>query len=87
MNKGFRFFFSLMLAAALVCGTLGCFAEEAQEWTAGSIVTFGRYPQTKDGTDETPIEWIVLEVDRVNHRALLLSKYGLDMQRNNPPSC
>ena len=38
MKKGFRFFFSLMLAAALVCGTAGCFAEEAQVWIEGSIV-------------------------------------------------
>ena len=53
-------------------------AEEEQAYTAGSIVTFGRYPQTAEGTDETPIEWIVLEVDEENHRALLISKYGLD---------
>ena len=44
----------------------------------GSIVTFGTYPQTKEGTDQTPIEWIVLEYDEANHRALLLSRYGLD---------
>ena len=29
---------------------------------AGSIVTFGTYPQTAEGTDLTPIEWIVLDV-------------------------
>ena len=44
----------------------------------GNIVTFGTYPQTKEGTDQTPIEWIVLDYDKKNHKALLLSRYGLD---------
>ena len=39
-------------------------------------LTFGRYPQTADGTDATPIEWKVLSVQ--GNRALLLSRYGLD---------
>lgn len=43
----------------------------------GDIVTFGRYPQTAEGTDQTPIEWIVLDYDETNHKALLLSRYGL----------
>ncbi len=46
--------------------------------TAGEYVTFGRYPQTKDGKDETPIEWLVLDYDEENQRVLLLSRYGLD---------
>lgn len=45
---------------------------------AGSIVTFGTYPQTEAGTDQTAIEWIVLDYDETNHKALLLSRYGLD---------
>ena len=44
----------------------------------GNIVTFGKYPQTKEGSDQTPIEWIVLDYDEVNHKTLLLSRYGLD---------
>ena len=44
----------------------------------GSIVSFGTYPQMKEGTDQTTIEWIVLEYDETNHKALLLSRYGLD---------
>ena len=44
----------------------------------GGIVTFGTYPQTEAGTDQTPIEWIVLDYDEVSHKALLLSLYGLD---------
>ena len=44
----------------------------------GSIVHFGRYPQTAAGTDMTPIEWIVLDVR--GNKALLLSRYGLDVK-------
>ena len=43
----------------------------------GSIVIFGNYPQTKEGTDHSPIEWIVLDYDESNHRSLVISKYGL----------
>ena len=48
---------------------------------AGDIVTFGRYPQTEEGTDETPIEWIVLDVQ--DGKALLLSRYGLETKQYN----
>ncbi len=51
--------------------------------TIGSIVTFGIYPQTTGGTDQTPIEWIVLDYDETNHKALLLSRYGLDAKPYN----
>ena len=44
-------------------------------------VTFGLYPQTKTGTDKTWIEWQVLECD--GHKALLISRYGLDAQPYN----
>ena len=45
--------------------------------TVGAIVEFGTYPQiTYSGTDNTPIEWQVLDVK--GDRVLLLSKYGLD---------
>ena len=49
----------------------------------GDIVTFGRYPQTAEGTDQTPIEWIVLDYDEKENKALLLSKYGLDVKPYN----
>ena len=51
--------------------------------TLGSIVAFGTYPQTTGGTDATPIEWIVLDYDSKNNKALLLSRYGLDAQPYN----
>ncbi len=43
---------------------------------AGDYVTFGRYPQTAEGNDQTPIEWLVLDVQ--GNKALLLSRYCLD---------
>ncbi len=46
------------------------------EAQAGDTVTFGHFPQTLEGGDDTPIDWIVLEV--VDGKALLLSKYCLD---------
>ena len=44
-------------------------------------VKYGRYPQTSSGTDNTPIEWIVLEVQ--GGKALLISKYALDCKQYN----
>lgn len=71
----------LMIALAV----LAVFAVEAGAMTAyaedlsvGSYVTFGTYPQTAEGNDETPIEWLVL--DCTGDKALLLSRYALDEQ-------
>ena len=47
----------------------------------GDYITFGHYPQTASGTDNTPIEWLVLDVQ--GSKALLLSRYGLDVQPYN----
>ena len=47
-------------------------------FSVGNYVTFGTYPQTSAGSDQTPIEWLVL--DRDGDKALLLSRYGLDAQ-------
>ena len=50
----------------------------------GDYITFGHYPQlTADGSDNTSIEWLVLDVDETNHRALVISRYGLDVQPYN----
>jgi hypothetical protein len=56
------------------CSTCG--TERPKPLEVGQNVTFGRYPQTSNATEQTPIEWIVLEVK--DGKALLLSKYGLD---------
>lgn len=45
------------------------------------IVNFGSFLQTKNGTDVTPIEWIVLDVQ--GSRSLLVSRYGLDSRPYN----
>lgn len=45
----------------------------------GEVITFGRYPQTADGTDRAPIQWLVLE--NSGGKLLLLSKYILDCKR------
>lgn len=47
----------------------------------GEYVEFGSYPQTADGNDNTPIEWLVLEND--GQTALLISRYVLDRQQYN----
>ena len=47
----------------------------------GDIITFGHYPQKASGTDNTPIEWLVLARD--GNKALLLSRYGLDAKAYN----
>ena len=75
------------------CGICGVDLTEAREKEseqifgkkpeAGSIITFGYYPQMAEGTDQTPIEWRVLDYDAENNRALLISRYGLDAQPYN----
>ena len=49
----------------------------------GSYVTFGTYPQTTNGTDNTTIEWLVLDYDAANNCSLLISRYGLDTKPYN----
>lgn len=44
----------------------------------GDIVKVGHYPQTNSGNDRTPVEWVVLDIDRSNGRALLISRYLLE---------
>ena len=46
----------------------------------GSYITFGHYPQTIEGNDATPIEWLVLDYDEEAQEALVISKYALDAQ-------
>lgn len=46
------------------------------QYSIGDYVTLGHYPQTEEGTDNTPIEWLVLDID--DGKALLLCRYGMD---------
>ena len=41
--------------------------KDKQQVQPGNYITFGYYPQTADGTDNTPIEWLVLDVDEDIH--------------------
>lgn len=45
----------------------------------GDIITFGTYPQTASGADQTPIEWRVLE--NTGDELFILSEYLLDCKR------
>ena len=47
----------------------------------GDYVTFGHYPQTMSGDDNSLIEWLVLDIQ--DNRILLISRYGLDCQPYN----
>ena len=60
----------LLFAAAAAAG------EDAAEIRAGDYVTFGSYPQTAEGTDRTPIEWLVLDVQ--DGKVWVISRYALD---------
>lgn len=53
-------------------------AERNKEFSVGNTISFGNYPQTSSGSDNTPIEWIILS--REGNSVLLLSQYGLDCQ-------
>jgi tetratricopeptide (TPR) repeat protein len=58
-----------------------CDAALEAKFAVGNYVEFGNYPQTASGTDNTPIEWLVLARD--GNTALLISRYGLDAQPYN----
>jgi hypothetical protein len=47
--------------------------------TPGDVITFGRYPQTADGADQTPIQWRVLH--HSGRELFILSAYILDCKR------
>ena len=50
----------------------------------GSYVAFGNYEQDNNiENGKEPIEWLVLDYDEKNNRALLISRYGLDVQPYN----
>lgn len=52
--------------------------EAVEIYRIGESVTFGRYPQTESGDDDTPIEWTVVSLD--GDTALLISRHVLDCQ-------
>ncbi len=63
------------------CGTCGKERpkeEIRKDYQIGDIITFGRFPQTFSGKDNTPIEWEILDIE--GDKALIISRYGLDAQ-------
>lgn len=82
-RKGIRLMALCLCAALLLGGYAGsaCAEEGNDRFAICSYMTFGVYPQTAEGGDETPIEWLVL--DRDGDKALLISRYGLDAQPYN----
>ena len=49
----------------------------------GRVVVFGQYVQDFYSASSEAIEWIVLDYDDKEHKALLLSRYGLDAKPYN----
>lgn len=64
---------ALVLIAVLVVVGILLFGKKVK---VGDTLTIGHYPQTSAGTDNTPIEWIVLDIQ--DDQALVISKYALD---------
>ena len=62
-------------AGSLLKNDINLSAARDAEYSVGSYVTFGHYPQTSEGNDNTKIEWLVLARD--GNKALLVSRYGL----------
>ena len=51
-------------------------------YSAGDIITFGHYEQDNNlNNGQEAIEWIVLDYDAAENKALLLSRYGLDAKQ------
>ena len=69
--------------APKTCRVCGATEGEPLVLKVGDYITYGTYPQTAAGNDSTPIEWLVLEYDEKNNKALLISRYGLDCQPYN----
>ena len=69
----------LALVAVFTFAAPACAA--GAEVAVGDRIFYGSYPQTEEGTDHTPIEWQVLDVQ--DGKALCLSYYGLDAQPFN----
>ena len=89
LNKCLRFFI-LIICFLLVLRQSGCAENTDLDESksdafkqVGNYVTFGRYPQTAAGDDETPIEWLVLDYDSQNNKSLLISRFALDGQQYN----
>lgn len=75
--------FAILLGLTLCLSfTLSASAEQTNEYSVGSIVTFGVYEQDNNlDNGKEPVDWIVLKID--GSQALLISKYCLDARAYN----
>ena len=79
MKKLIPLLLALLLVFPLTALAEGTGKDEAASLSVGDIVPLGHYEQ--DGViqnGEEPIEWIVLDVDAAERKALVISKYSLD---------
>ncbi len=52
----------LTIVLLMMCISSGTGLAEFSGIEQGDFIEFGTYPQTSDGTDDSPIEWLVLIV-------------------------
>ena len=81
MKKPLIWAVAVLAVALLVFGATKLFGGKKLDAKVGDTITFGHYPQTSSGTDNTAIEWLVLDVQ--GNQALVISKYGLDAKPYN----
>lgn len=74
---------AVIITLVLILTSTARKARQESFMKVGNYVTFGAYPQTAEGMDSTPIEWMVLDYDAKSNRSLLVSRYGLDVQPYN----
>ena len=72
---------AMIVIAVFFAGKLVFDRIKSFQYSPGKYVTFGHYPHTRDGADNTSIEWLVLTRER--DKVLLISRYGLDAQPYN----
>ena len=72
------------LLAAAAAAAAARKAKLASFQNVGGYVTLGHYEQdNNNGNGKEEIEWLVLDYDEANHRALLISRYGLNAKPYN----
>lgn len=75
LRKKKKLFVIIAILIAITIGAVLIVPGLTHKCAVGDIITFGKYPQTADGS-VLPVEWQVLDIK--DGRALVISKYGLD---------
>lgn len=74
--------FLMLLTMLPILALAEAVPQEKPVLQTGDVVTFGHYPQTSAGDDDTPIRWLVLKTD--DEKVLLLSLQALDCMTFRP---